>query len=277
MPDLVPAAITAGLARPSVWDPDSMTPWRWVNRPVQCRTVLGGVLAALLFLSANAASAATYFAEATIGSNVQSRLGEDPTRAVLRSAAGGLARAQASAGVVSAQAETERNARHAAEAGFEETYRIVGLSSEPVPVILTALVSFRGQGVFETRTAFDVVQDGSDRLDLEYDLSRAGSRRILSRRASVRREVWLAPNVDFVFSLQSFATARRGFAAATVSRPFLRLDPAYAGDYRLARASDLPMGAVPEPGTWAMLILGFGGIGAVLRRGGAARLTAGSL
>jgi hypothetical protein len=34
----------------------------------------------------------------------------------------------------------------------------------------------------------------------------------------------------------------------------------------LALATGLPAGGVPEPGTWAMMLLGFGAIGFALRR-----------
>ena len=37
--------------------------------------------------------------------------------------------------------------------------------------------------------------------------------------------------------------------------------------YALPHGQDLPAAAVPEPGVWSLMILGFGGIGALLRRG----------
>ena len=46
------------------------------------------------------------------------------------------------------------------------------------------------------------------------------------------------------------------------------------GDERFGIDNVVVSGAVPEPATWAMLLMGFGGLGAVLRRSRSLRLTA---
>jgi hypothetical protein len=224
-----------------------------------------GLLAGLAVVFAGTAHAATYFADARIGSRHVSRESENPTQVLLRGAGGGVARGAAGDAIIGARAQTDRKALHIASAGFAETYRIVGDGTDLVPVFLTAPVSLRGQGGFEIGVDFEVTQDGEDLLDFEYEIAR-NSRRIITLKATLQREIWVEPNIDFVFTLETYAKARRGLGSATVGRPVLRLDPDFADRYQLVRTADLPpTGAVPEPGAWALLLTGFGGAGVVLR------------
>ena len=57
--------------------------------------------------------------------------------------------------------------------------------------------------------------------------------------------------------------AGRGFALVD---PVFTIDPAFADRYRLVGVPGEVAAAVPEPGVWALMVLGIGGAGAVLRR-----------
>ncbi len=69
-------------------------------------------------------------------------------------------------------------------------------------------------------------------------------------------------------SASGFLTLK--YAAAQLSLHFSRLFVAYQGinapQYCLCHQNGVGVGAVPEPATWAMMITGFGGIGAAMRR-----------
>jgi hypothetical protein len=72
------------------------------------------------------------------------------------------------------------------------------------------------------------------------------------------------PPIDFTFS--AFSTFGRttadGFTAVTVSNSlFTRGSPVYEQG-----SVGVPLAVIPEPAAWAMMILGFGGVGAVSRR-----------
>lgn len=78
---------------------------------------------------------------------------------------------------------------------------------------------------------------------------------------------------------QSFASSDWSTAYRYIQfRPLTPVSPAYGGkNFGLVelRAFDAEgmAGAVPEPGTWALLILGFGAVGAAMRRRTAAAVT----
>lgn len=50
-------------------------------------------------------------------------------------------------------------------------------------------------------------------------------------------------------------------------------DPVTAGQFYGPALDNVSIGAIPEPGTWALLILGFGAVGGALRRKAARRVT----
>jgi hypothetical protein len=47
--------------------------------------------------------------------------------------------------------------------------------------------------------------------------------------------------------------------------PVITIDPAYAGRFSVVQ-SDIPLVAVPEASTWALLLAGLGGVAGVVRR-----------
>lgn len=75
--------------------------------------------------------------------------------------------------------------------------------------------------------------------------------------------VALAPG----FTLDNFYFANSNPAAFTPSGEFTSFSSVGSSNrYAFALTSEPPMGGVPEPGTWALMVLGFGSAGAMLRR-----------
>ena len=177
--------------------------------------LLGGVTAAALLLATSGAQAATYFAE--VGHAGWSRGGESSAsaHAYLRTPRRGFARADATDFGLRSQVETDVARISTAKGGFEETYRILGPAADLVPVLVSAIVQLSGQGDFRASGAIDVWQGGDEVLDLDYGLQRR--KRPTTRRIVVRREIYLEPNVDFVFTLETFARAARGEAGASAA------------------------------------------------------------
>ncbi|MDZ4374842.1 MAG: PEPxxWA-CTERM sorting domain-containing protein [Phenylobacterium sp.] len=72
-------------------------------------------------------------------------------------------------------------------------------------------------------------------------------------------------NINFILSvLSEYSDIRTdGFSAVTVKN-----NGAQQGSplYNVGSTSVPMAGAIPEPGTWAMMIIGFGGVGALMRR-----------
>jgi hypothetical protein len=87
----------------------------------------------------------------------------------------------------------------------------------------------------------------------------------------------IADNVIQVSLSASVMQTGAGTAMASID-PFFSIDPAFANDYALAFSEGIGnVAAVPEPSTWAMMILGFAGVGFMMahrRRQNSVALTA---
>jgi len=64
------------------------------------------------------------------------------------------------------------------------------------------------------------------------------------------------------YTILTSGTYKLRFGAANFADTAFQSGLAYAG----LKINDTPIGVIPEPATWAMMLMGFGGLGAVLRR-----------
>lgn len=90
----------------------------------------------------------------------------------------------------------------------------------------------------------------------------------------------LFPNRNPLLSTGGFSFTVSGisanifFSSLSSNFTFLTTGFAEAGSFSVSRVTTPPpVGAIPEPGTWALMLMGFGFVGAAMRRRGVVRTT----
>jgi hypothetical protein len=244
------------------------------------RRILAAVSTVVLLLAVGPAAAAEHVAQALENGVGVTRASEDPVSATVQARFGSAVAQAGRLGTLRAIARARNDqGLFAALASVEDAFRIVGPNASSVALVVDLTGSLAGRGDYAADAAFEVAQSG-DLFEGEVGVAGGG---VGSPGAfQLLRTLQLKPNADFVFSARVFAEATAGQAVATMRRPrlylapefaslytlVLYLAPEFAGLYTLVRVSGAPgePGGVPEPSTWALMILGLGMAGAAVRR-----------
>lgn len=219
-----------------------------------------------LLLAAGPAAAVEYVAQAFENGAGETRSSEDPVSASVEARFGSAVAQAGRLGTLRAIARARNDqGLYAALASVEDAFRIVGPDAHTIALVVELTGNLAGLGDYAAGGAFDVAQSG----ELFEGEVRAGGGGVGSPGDfQLLRTLPLAPNTDFMFSAWVFAEATDGQAVATLRRPRLYIAPEFADRYTLVRIDGGPIdpGGVPEPSTWAVMILGFGMAGAAVRR-----------
>jgi hypothetical protein len=240
-------------------------------RPTAARTAAALLSMAALLLCASPATAAQYLAEARYDGVGESRSAATAVAAGVEGPFGSAIAQAGRLGTLRTLAESRTAlGLYSASAEVEDMFRIVGPGGGTVGLVVNLVGELSGLRDYTVGAGF-VVSQGGELFDDGVQVSDAnpGGRGAFQ----LLRTLQVAPNLDFVFNARVFAESEAGRAVATMRPPRLSIAPELAGLYTLVRVSGEPVepGAVPEPSTWGVMILGFGLTGGVLRRRRTAR------
>lgn len=110
--------------------------------------------------------------------------------------------------------------------------------------------------------------------EIGFGIARGNGPDKAARLAAIQQAIWTIEYPTLSFAAGSPHAAQQGFV-----HEYLALAPGLSGPARTIYAADrstqgFVVAGVPEPGTWAMLVVGFGLVGAATRRGKTVRRVA---
>jgi hypothetical protein len=154
---------------------------------------------------------------------------------------------------------------------FELTQTAGSIYAGPVPVLMNGTSSLTSQVLDPDDTTSSSVSMTVGTVDNPSSLFSLPS----TNDNPFFQSLDILPNVEYSVTMTADASAQ--VAASEDSNPSLAasasIDPTftvssdYADDFQLAFSSGIGngVGAVPEPSSWAMMLIGFGGMGAAMR------------
>jgi hypothetical protein len=157
-------------------------------------------------------------------------------------------------------------------AGVTYQFEIVGPTSGLIPIDLIANLTTSAVGGAQAQGFLTLTQGA---IGFEFDVCAVTDAQCLQSNWAIDQTLSFKANTPVNVSERITTDTRGGAETATASAdPFLAVEPGFLGqnpgfDLFVSEGIDNvnPNGAaVPEPQAWALLILGFGGVGAMLRR-----------
>jgi hypothetical protein len=157
-----------------------------------------------------------------------------------------------------------------AEASLSYTFQLSSTPGAPgdplVPIRVTAFAqSLRNTTVAQEKATVEIDQGSR----LAY-----AEQKILSGREidllNLDQTIYVQPDTDILVTLyaESSVISGPGFGRASSGvflDPTFEIDPAYASLYTLEGLPEGAVAAAPEPATWAMMAIGFGLVGGMMR------------
>jgi hypothetical protein len=249
----------------------------------RCRPRLGVAIAAVLGGLAvfGAARADTYFGVVDYRNNLSETFQDGGTTsapAIYTLGGGGsLAVSEtlnANGGSAFASAIALEGSTHAATL-FRYTITLVGPAGEPVGVNVLANGYAEGSGRSPASGEQLYAANARFLLRAETPIVAEVFARATRQSFAVNALAFFRPNVRYDVDLfaEAWAGGPHGVVPASTAQAFVDpvfiIDPAFASLYQLVGVPTVPPGgggAIPEPSVWAVLLVGFGCVGAALRR-----------
>ena len=236
---------------------------------------LVGIAATVLV--ATPAAAASYIGSAQVGTTVVGGTTPDPQRYALGSGSdfGSVVLSSAGGGSVLARGSAKDSSTGLGRGFVSYTIRLTGPGGGPVPVTVvangyadgTGFVPVTNERLYQASASFTLYAETP--ITIDANTSRGNGRQTFA----LNTVALLMPNTDYSVGLFASAggSCYRGIvnSAEAFVDPSFTVDPAFAALYRIVGVPTAvvpPTTGVPEPASWALLVAGFGLVGATRRR-----------